>query len=506
MNLAHQTSGPKAEAFDMIGHALAVWTSDERLSGWNRAFAERFEFAEAAEQLGMTQAEFLSDALARGVLTETPGKNESSWHVADQGAVSLTLRFSDGSLCLLESWRMSQAQWVTMLRDVTETERAQIAMLQALDAAKAADQSKSRFLRAANHDLRQPLAALKILIYGCFDAETDQEREDALHAMDVSVSIMEDLLGALLNIGQLDAGRIRPNIQTFQVSTVMERLKVQFEPQAREAGLDLRVLPCTASVVSDRVLLERILSNFVSNALRYTASGRVIVGCKRRGSVLRVLVMDTGEGIEEDYHEAIFQEFFRITDKQVSGRHSLGLGLNVSRRLADLMDHPIQLQSSPGRGSTFSIDVPIGNVLYSSIGEPDINESIGGQFAGLTCLLLEDDANLREALTKLLDRWGIIVMPMDSFDDVAAMVAASDCRPDIIVTDYRLHGKIQGTDVARDVASVLEKPCPTIVMTADTSPELIQTIRDQGFPVMIKPISPPGLRVLMHNLLFEPDP
>jgi CheY-like chemotaxis protein len=321
--------------------------------------------------------------------------------------------------------------------------------------------------------------------------------------MDVSVSIMEDLLGALLNIGQLDAGKIRPNVQTFQISTVLERLRVQFAHQAHEAGLDLHILPSNVAVISDRVLLERIVSNFVSNALRYTPKGRVVVGCKRYGSRLRVMVIDTGVGIEEEYQEAIFQEFFRIDDSQISSRHSLGLGLNISRRLAQILNHPIHVTSTLGKGTNFSIDLPIGNVLHSSIGEPEINESIGGQFAGLICLLLEDDANLREALTTLLVRWGIVVMQMDVFDDVASSVAALEHAPDIILTDYRLQGKIQGTDVTRDINALLHTSCPTIVMTADTSPELIQSIRDQGFPVMIKPISPPGLRVLMHNLLFE---
>lgn len=496
----------QAAAFEHVGHGMAVWTADQRLAACNRAFAERFQIALTPERIGMNQDDLLEHAREHGILIEISQGSGAEWCTIGESAEPTRLRFSDGSVCLLDSWPMPQAGSVTMLRDVTETERAQEALLRALAAAKTADQGKSRFLRAANHDLRQPLAALKILIYSCFDAETAQQREEALHAMDVSVSIMEDLLGALLNIGQLDAGRIRPNVQTFQVSTVLERLKIQFGHQARDVGLDLRILPCTVAIVSDRVLLERILSNFVSNALRYTPGGRVVVGCKRCGARLRLMVIDTGAGIEEEYHEAIFQEFFRIADHQMSGRHSLGLGLNISRRLAEMLDHPIEVASSPGKGSTFSIDVPVGNVLYSSIGEPEINESIGGQFAGLVCLLLEDDANLREALTTLLVRWGIIVMQLDVFDDIPASVAALEHVPDIILTDYRLQGKIQGTDVSCDINDMLERPCPTIVMTADTSPDLIQSIRDRGFPVMIKPISPPGLRVLMHNLLFEPDP
>src|SRR5690606_28426664 len=136
------------------------------------------------------------------------------------------------------------------------------------------------------------------------------------------------------------------------------------------------------------------------------------------------------------------------------------------------------------------IDVPIGNVIHSSIGEPEISESIGGQFAGLACLLMEDDINLRNALTTLLERWGIIVMPIGEFDNVEANIAALEHAPDIIITDYRLAGGIQGPDVASKIGAWLKKPCPTLVMTADTSPDLIRAIRSRGFPVMIKPVSP----------------
>ncbi|EAQ23790.1 ATP-binding response regulator [Roseovarius sp. 217] len=492
-----------SDALRSIGHALAIWSVESRLVSCNPAYAALFELGPDLRQIGFENSAFFEDAKERGVLIGFSQSSDDICAPCPPNGPCTRLLFSDGTVCLLEQWPLPQAGVVTMLRDVTNAERTQKALAKARDAAAEADQSKSRFLRAANHDLRQPLAALKILIYSCYDAEDAREREEALHAMDVSVSIMEDLLGALLNIGQLDAGKIRPNVQTFQISTVLERLRVQFAHQAHEAGLDLHILPSNVAVISDRVLLERIVSNFVSNALRYTPKGRVVVGCKRYGSRLRVMVIDTGVGIEEEYQEAIFQEFFRIDDSQISSRHSLGLGLNISRRLAQILNHPIHVTSTLGKGTNFSIDLPIGNVLHSSIGEPEINESIGGQFAGLICLLLEDDANLREALTTLLVRWGIVVMQMDVFDDVASSVAALEHAPDIILTDYRLQGKIQGTDVTRDINALLHTSCPTIVMTADTSPELIQSIRDQGFPVMIKPISPPGLRVLMHNLLFE---
>ena len=149
--------------------------------------------------------------------------------------------------------------------------------------------------------------------------------------------------------------------------------------------------------------------------------------------------------------------------------------------------------------------MPIGNVWHSSIGEPEINERIGGEFAGLVALILEDDNNLRNALTTLLERWGIEVQTFNSFENIPATLAKFDNAPDIIITDYRLRGDVQGTDVVNQVNDILEKPCPAVVVTADTSPDLIASIRSQGFPVLIKPVSPPSLRVIMHNLLFEPE-
>src|SRR5262245_27951949 len=173
--------------------------------------------------------------------------------------------------------------------------------------------------------------------------------------MDVSVSIMEDLLGALLNIGQLDAGKIEPSVSTFQISAILSRLQVQYSHQAREKGLDLRFIPSKLAVVSDRVLLERILANLVGNAIRYTDVGRVVVGCRRRGRGLRIIVADTGIGIASEHHKSIFEEFYRVSDSQSAARHSLGLGLNIARRLSDILGHELGLRSEFGKGTAFHV-------------------------------------------------------------------------------------------------------------------------------------------------------
>lgn len=347
---------------------------------------------------------------------------------AEDPLAGQTLVMTDGRMLSAETWPMPDGGTVTMFSDISESWGAQRSLERARDTAAAADQSKSRFLRAANHDLRQPLASLKLLIYACMSADAEEQRQEALHAMDVSVSIMEDLLGALLNVGQLDTGRIKPQVNTFQVSTVLERLRIQFSHLAREKGVELRVIPTGAAVVSDRALLERILSNFVANAIRYTDVGRILVGCRHRGKTLRIEVHDTGVGIAPEHQDRIFQEFYRVGGQQAA-KHSLGLGLNIAHRLAEMLEHQVHLRSTPGKGSMFAIDVPIGNVWHSAVGEAEISERIGGEFAGLTCLVLEDDPNLREAQTTLLERWGMSTHTLTDFDTVAATLEDMEVPP-----------------------------------------------------------------------------
>lgn len=499
------TKDMKARAFEALGHGLAVWDGDLGLVTFNTAFGHRFAGLIGGITHGISQDSLIAALETSGLLVQSEPAAEEPGAPPRLGPLDgLTMIFTDGQVLRGECRPMAGGGSVSLFVDISASWRTQRALEKARDTAAAADQSKSRFLRAANHDLRQPLASLKILIYSCLSATSEQERIEALHAMDVSASIMEDLLGALLNIGQLDAGKVEPRIQTFQVSTVLDRLRVQFAHLAREKGLDLRIMPSKAAIESDRALLERILSNFVGNAIRYTDVGRVLVGCRRFGKTLRIEVHDTGCGIAAEHQEAVFEEFFRVAGQQ-SGRHSLGLGLNIARRLADVLGHKITLRSTPKHGTMFALDVPLGDVWHSNVGEPEITERIGGEFTGLCCLVLEDDQNLRDALITLLQRWGIVVEVFDAFGDIPGAVATLEHKPDIVITDYRLRGGAKGTDIVHQLNDLLELPCPAIVVTADTSPDLIADIRRQGFPVLIKPVSPPGLRVIMHNVLFEPE-
>ncbi|CAN5169623.1 hypothetical protein BH10PSE7_BH10PSE7_10700 [soil metagenome] len=489
---------------DATRYGFGVWSSEQTLLYCNRPFADFYGWNTGILKPGLTYSTFLETLLAS---SETSGQVDWLQQTLESFGTSQIIETSLADGRTLEiTYDPDPAGNVAMtIHDVTTMKRAERALRKAKDLAEAADQTKSRFLRAANHDLRQPLATLKILIYNCIDEEDAAHRQDVLHTMDISVSIMEDLLDALLQIGQLDAGKIVPRITTFQLSLLFSRLKVQFSHLAEEKGLKLRFVDTSASINTDKALLERILSNLVANAIRYTDTGSILVGCSRRKGHLCIEVMDQGQGIEPEHLKRIFDEFYQVSDAQKLKNRGLGLGLNIVKRLADLLQHRISVTSVPARGSRFSVDVPIGNVWQSQMGEPAISEMIGGEFVGKNALLIEDDAVLRQAAKDLLERWGISVTAVSGFEEARALIEATGQKPHIILSDFSLRGQ-QGTAVVTQIRELIGYDVPSIIMTADTDPVLIERIKKESFPVLIKPVSPPRLRVLMHNLLYEPEP
>lgn len=485
-----------ASALAALRYGLAIWSADQRLVYYNSAFADLCEpLAPFGKDL------FLPEFLAKISVVSDVAPSSTS-ELTSGSPFECVL--SDGRTLEISVDTDSTGTAAMTVQDVTIEKRGERALRKAKEIAELADRTKSRFLRAANHDLRQPLATLKILVYNCLGESEELQRKDLLHAMDISVSIMEDLLDALLQIGQLDAGRISPRITTFQLSQLLTRLKIQFSHVAAEKGLDLRFIGTAVSITSDKALLERILSNLIANAIRYTDTGAVLVGCRRHGENLRIDVIDTGRGIAPENKERIFDEFFQIDDTRRSKNRGLGVGLNIVKRLVDLLGHELEVESAVGRGSRFSITVPIGSVWRSEIGEPAITEMIGGEFAGRNILVIEDDPALRQVIRDLLERWGINVDAVTSLEETRELMETTGRAPDIILSDQSLRGE-EGTAVVASIREMIGAKVPGIIMTADTDPQLIARIRADSFPVLIKPVSPPRLRVLMHNLLYEPE-
>ncbi|WP_119273809.1 ATP-binding response regulator [Taklimakanibacter deserti] len=490
---------------DAVASGIAVWDAAQKLRYCNRHFRESFHHAIAEIAQGLSYPYYL-ELVARS--NELVLADPAGW-IAEQesrfGSDGLEEQpLADGRIYQIQRRATEDGGMVTTVYDISLLKRGEKALVRAKELAETADQTKSRFLRAANHDLRQPLATLKILIYNCMSEPDEEHRNDLFHAMDIAVSIMEDLLGALLQIGQLDAGKIVPRVTTFQLAQIFQRLDIQFRHQAQEKGLKLRIVDSRSSITSDKALLERILSNLVANAVRYTDVGRILIGCRHSGGKLRIEVRDTGRGIGPQYLERIFDEFYQVADGKRDKKRGLGLGLNIVKRIAGLLDHPISVRSTQGKGSLFAIEVPAGNVWHSDIGEPEISESIGGEFAGVSVLLIEDDEALRIATTELLERWGIVVHAIQEEAQARELFERSAFDPKLIIADYSLREQ-HGTEVVRSICALLGREIPSIIVTADTDPLLIQRLKGEGFPVLIKPVNPPRLRVLMHNLLYEPQ-
>ena len=495
------------DAFRQSEFGMAFWDQTDCLLVYNPKFVEYFHAISAYLEPGLSHKKFLELASSIGEIFS--GSDRQSWiderqRLHLQGGSS-EIMLPDGRCLQFKEDVIAASGSVTMITDLSAQRRGEQALRQAKEVAEAANATKSRFLRAANHDLRQPLATLKILIYSCMTEDDKEHLKDLLHAMDISASIMEDILGALLQVGQLDAGKITPRKTNFQVAPFLERIRLQFQHQAVEKGLQLRVLSNQATIVSDRALLERVISNFVANAIRHTVSGKILVGCRKLESGLRMQVHDTGCGISKDHLDAIFEEFYQVPGEHTKRKQGLGLGLSIAQRIAQILGHPIRVTSQLGKGSTFSLDLPLGDIWKSHVGEPEVSEAIGGQFAGTKALVIEDDEILRDTLSKLLERWGVDIRQAAGAEDLSAIIEAGNWTPDLLLADYRLRHGARGTEIARTVRERVAGDLPCIVMTADTDPALISQIRSENFPLLIKPVNPPQLRVMMHNLLFEPD-
>ncbi|WP_307437068.1 ATP-binding protein [Labrys monachus] len=486
---------------DVAPLGILIWSSDRRLLYANDRFRRSCDLP---VEIGMRFEAFIATMAHSGecVLPTEADMWERGQSAAFGSESSEDYLFATGVVLNVTQAPTASGGMTMSFADVTAVKSNERALQFAKETAEATDEAKSRFLRAANHDLRQPLASLKILIYNCIREEDPEHRSDMLHAMGIATSIMEDLLGALLQIGQLDAGRVQPRITSFQLSQLFERLDVQFRHQAREKGLRLVFVPPRATISTDRALLERILSNFVANAVRFTGIGGIVVGCRREANGLRIEVADTGRGIRPEDRERVFDEFFRA-EEQRAQKSGLGLGLNIVKRLADLLELPVRLRSEVGRGSIFSVTVPLGNIWHSEANEVEISETVAGEFVGTPVILVEDDDILRQTMTQLLQRWGIDVHA--AADEAEAMrLIESGVSPRLIVADYNLKTRM-GIDVVDRLRKAIGAEIPAMIVTADAEPRVIESIRNAGLPVLVKPVSPPRLRVLMHNLLFEPS-
>jgi signal transduction histidine kinase len=365
---------------------------------------------------------------------------------------------------------------------------------------EAANLAKSRFLAAASHDLRQPLHALNLFVTQ-LRRETDQaERARLVERIDASVAAMNELFSALLDISKLDAGVVTPSVSEFPVEDLLKRLEMTFAAAAREKGLRLRVVSSGAFVRSDFILLERILLNLVSNAIRYTNGGGVMVGCRRRGDALRIEVWDSGIGIPEDQGGSIFREFYQLPAAERDRSGGLGLGLAIVDRLCRLLGHPIELISRLGKGSRFAVVVAMAPPRRLTDRPP---EAVADQTMGKLVLVIDDDALVLDSMRGVLKSWGCSVATANSCAAALVCLAELERTPDLIISDYRLADGDNGIRLIERLRKALRAPVPAFLISGDTAPERLREARASGYYLLHKPVLPITLRATISQLLKE---
>jgi signal transduction histidine kinase len=366
------------------------------------------------------------------------------------------------------------------------------------DEAERADMAKSRFLAAASHDLRQPMHALGLFIAELADHEHPPETRRLVRQIAASAEAMENLLDSLLDISRLDAGALEPKIAPCPVQPILDRISNDFQIWAEERGLHLRVRPCPAWIRTDPMLFERILSNLVSNAIRYTPRGAILLACRPVDGHLRFEVRDSGKGIDADKQEVIFQEFVQLDNPERARTKGLGLGLAIVRRLTQLLGHSLSLRSRPGRGSVFSVTVERCEPQATPPEGPA--ERAPGNLSGTRILIVDDDPLALTSLDSLLASWGCEVTAAASLDDALALLDPT-APPDVLITDYRLQGHQTGLEVIDQIAGRTGYRMRCILITGDTGTETINKARAAELPMLHKPVRPAKLRALMQRML-----
>jgi Na+/proline symporter/signal transduction histidine kinase len=511
-------------ALDQVRHGLSVFDKELRLVCWNRQFRELLDLPAEVGRVGVPLDQILRLCAERGDF----GPGPVDTHVADRlmklAVKNETFLEHIGGRRILEirTSPMPQGGFVTTYSDITERVAAATALAQsnetlerrvkertaeltevndALAVAKqkadAANLDKTRFIAAASHDILQPLNAARL--YTTSLAERQLAASDAALArnIDASLSAVEEIFSTLIDISRLDAGRLEPEISDFALGDIFEQLKVEFTPMAGERGLTLKVVGTREWVRSDRRLLRRLLQNLVSNGIKYTRTGKVLLGARRRGAEIVVMVVDTGPGIPRDKQEQIFKEFQRLDDTAASVR-GLGLGLSIVERIGRVLGTPVSLSSQLSRGSAFSVTVPRAIARAAPQTQPSapaVPAGVAGSLAGVTALCVDNEPAVLDGMATLLRGWGCEVLTANDLAGALAHVAGGK-RPDVILADYHLDQGV-GLDIVAGVRQATGRHIPAVIITADQTPEVQRNIKLQDAGLLRKPLKAAALRAML---------
>jgi signal transduction histidine kinase len=499
-------------SIEHISQGISVVDQQMRMVAWNKRYQEFFDYPEGYVRIGRPVADLIRFNLERTGCKDADLDAEVDKRInyLKMGQPHNFERYRpEGRVLEVSGNPMPGGGFVTSYTDITSHKELESQLRKANEtleqrvqertrALEAANYSKSRFLAATSHDLMQPLNAAGLFASALEQKITDPELRLLTANITSSLNAADDLLNSLLEVSRIDSGAIKPKLQSFQIEELISALDLEFTALATSRGLKFRKLESSQVVYSDIRLLRRILQNFLSNAIRYTPTGKVVLGCRVRAGICRIEVWDTGVGVPYDKREEIFQEFRRVKQKQLVTEEGLGLGLAIADRLSKLLEHPIHLRSWPGKGSVFSVDVPLAKQRALEVpprNHPPVQLS---RLSGRKVLCVDNDAIVLQAMRALLEGWDCLVLVATDTPG-ARSVMAQYGQPEIILADYQLDDGMTGLELLGALEGAGK--IPAIVITANNTEDVRREVEARGYRFLAKPVKPASLRAVMSSLL-----
>ena len=535
LQLLDEASAALQQNRELLQHALnharqgvTVFDSNQTLLCWNRAFQTLFDLPDHMIHVGTPLEQIIRYNTARQFYG--PGQSEIYFKrrfesfIRDTHPVRIRTHPAERWI-EIRSEHLPDGGIVTTYTDITETVKAEEDLFSAnqllesrvrerteellrlnreLSDAKAeaddANLSKTRFLAAASHDILQPLNAARLYSSALLEKDIPSTEGQLVQNVATSLEAVEEILTTLLDISRLDAGAQKPELSDFSIEDLFSQLRIELEPSAKEKGLDLRFIHTSLAVRSDKRLLRRMMQNLISNAIKYTPQGRVVVGCRRRGSVVSISIIDTGIGIPTSQRKAIFKEFRRL-DEGTKVARGLGLGLSIVERISRLLKHPLKLHSDIGRGSHFSIDVPLSVKMIKKMKDASPRGQQISIPIGLPVLVIDNDEMILEGMKLLMSGWGCMIYTAKDGATALQEFEQSATQYPLIIADYHLDHET-GLDVIQTLRDKIDPDLPAILLTADRSKLVRERTQAESIFLLHKPVKPASLRaVIMQSVL-----
>jgi len=522
-------------SLENLSHGISVVDKDLKLVAWNKRYFEMFEYPENFLESGQPIEEVIRFNVGKGDCGEGEFEDQVQkrvQHLRNGTPHHFTRKRKSGQVIEMIGNPLPGGGFVTCFSDITshietqdaleeinidlenrieartqqirainasleaqivKREQTEQALNQAKQEAEKANESKTRFLALASHDILQPLNAARLYLAAIDEQELSAQNQSAFNKLGDSLDSTVHLMSALLEIAKLEQGAMTPSPRHFAIADILTPLANEYSILAKNKGLILKIKECNAIVHTDTTYLRRIIQNLVSNAVKYTEQGKVLVACRKRGLHLVIAVWDTGPGISEYEQQRIFNDFYRIGKSDNKG---VGLGLGVVKRMADMLSLPLELNSELNKGSCFSIEVPLG--LQDKIQAKDINAVLSEQRETLNVIMVDDDEDNLIAMATLLTKWGV---RHQAFSTVAnCLNHAQQCAaPDVILMDYQLSEQCDGITLIKTLREIWQKSVPAILITAVRDQALKQQLKEQNIHYLSKPIKPAKLKALLNH-------